>query len=259
MSLNLKTSTYSYIVLIVAVILLILLFSGVIALGGGEKIVIKKPEGEGTIFVDSVEKKSFSNPNKDIVLKNIEPGLHSILISRVGYWPWFKEVLVVEKEVKTLTPFFVLENSSGLIVTEEDPEYQTIVSKISSVVPASFADKKISQDGKVGIWVDGGSLFAEWLGDEKELPSYYCNDFGCHTVVVPLGVTVDIRNLDFYKDRNDVIIASFGTGIFAIEADTTGNQNFQPIFEGESPNYILAEDGNSIYVLSNETLLQVAI
>jgi hypothetical protein len=65
--------------------------------------------------------------------------------------------------------------------------------------------------------------------------------------------SANIRNLDFYKNRNDIFILSFGTGIFAIEADKTGTQNFQPIFDGYSPEFV-KNDSKTIYLLDNNSL-----
>ncbi|PIP86372.1 hypothetical protein COV42_02355 [Candidatus Campbellbacteria bacterium CG11_big_fil_rev_8_21_14_0_20_44_21] len=246
--------------LIVGALALVLIFAVLLSKGDNQsaKIVIPNLEGEVSIFIDGVEEKTVSGVNKNLALKNITPGFHAVLIAKEGFWPWLKEVGLAEAETLVLEPFFVLQNGSGLIVTEEDPQYEKIRANFETIALPSFSDKKISESGRRAIWVEGGSLFTEWLGEEEERPPYFCNEFGCHNVMVPFGVGGDIRNVDFYKKRDDVFVIAFGTGVFALDADPTGNQNFQPIFEGENPQFI-SGDESSIYVLDNNLLLQVAL
>ena len=255
-----KKLVYMYLGLAIMVILLIWIFRDSI-FGASDKgrIVIDKIDGSAIVFVDSEESKRINEEKENISLKRLDIGFHSVLISRDGFWPWMKEVEIKARDNIILSPFFVFSNTTGFIVTESNPEYSNLIARFDSVSLPDFENKKVSPDRSVAIWVDGSTLFTEWLLDEADRPEYFCNEFGCHNVLVSLGVGAPIRNVDFYKGRGDVFIVSFGNGVFALEADVKNNQNFQPIFEGSAPQFILADDNNFIYILDNNALRQVAI
>ena len=67
-----------------------------------------------------------------------------------------------------------------------------------------------------------------------------------------------VKNVDFYKNRNDVVIFSLSNSIFVIEANNEGGQNFMPIYQGKDPSFLKASD-DSIYVYDGDTLMQVVI
>jgi hypothetical protein len=257
--LNKVNKIYIYFVIIVVLISVVGIFwDSIWSSGNTGNIVISYLPENTVIFLDNQEIKRINRAEENINLKRLESGIHSILISKDAFWPWLKEVEVVSGETEILSPFFVPSNTSGLIVGREDLEYEDLIAKINAINLPTFENKKISPDKSIAIWVDGSTLFAEWLLGEDLRPDYFCNDLGCHNVVVPLGVGGEIRNVDFYKERNDVFIVAFGNGVFALEIDTRGTQNFQPIIEGTSPLFIL-NDESSIYTLDNDVLMQVAL
>jgi len=254
-----KNRIYIYFGLAVVVILATIIFWDSIFNSGntGDIIITHLPENS-VIFLDNQENRRISSAQENIKLKRLSSGLHSVLISRDGYWPWFKEVEVEAGGSSALSPFFVFSSATGFIVSQEDPEYDDIIASFDSIVLPDFENKKVSKDESTAVWVDEGTLFAEWLLDEESRPNHFCNDLDCHNVIVPLNVGGVIKNVDFYKGRSDVFIVAFGNGVFAIEIDTNNNQNFQPIIEGTSPLFV-PFDENSIYTFDNDLLRQIAI
>jgi len=254
-----KDGKIIYIITILVLIVLILgLFRDSIFSGNTGTITIDHLDENSTIFLDDLENRRINQAGDNIKIKRITPGLHKILISRDGFWPWLKEVELEAGENVAISPFFAFTNTTGFLIGSTDPEYDDLKKKLEKVVLPDFENKKISEDGSIAIWVGENTLFVEWLLSEDERPDFFCNDFGCHSVMVSLGVGGGIRNVDFYKSRSDVVIVSFGNGIFAMEIDTSHNQNFQPIFEGQSPQFI-GNDNNSIYLIDNNILRQVAL
>jgi hypothetical protein len=240
--------------LIIGITVLALIIFAVIYFGFGDsgKITLLNIEDNTTIFVDGALEKTISR-GKEAVNLNVSSGEHTVLVSREGYWPWLKEVEVVMEEILTLSPFAISQSTPGFFIPENDSEYQSIMTLFGEDELPSSENKKISSDENIGIWINGGSLFVEWLGEEEEKPMYFCDEFGCHDMFNAFTSSANIRNLDFYKNRNDIFILSFGTGIFAIEADKTGTQNFQPIFDGYSPEFV-KNDSKTIYLLDNNSL-----
>jgi hypothetical protein len=66
-----------------------------------------------------------------------------------------------------------------------------------------------------------------------------------------------IKNIAFWKNRNDVVVMSAGTGIYVFEIDGRGIRNFAPIYEGTDPTFHTASDG-TIYIYDQNTLLKFA-
>jgi hypothetical protein len=253
-----KKNLYAYLGVIVLILIIGIFWDLIFSFGNTGEIVISHLPENAVIFLDNQENRRLGSDQENIKLKRLTPGVHSVLISNDGYWPWFKEVEIVEGDSQIISPFFVFSNPTGFIIPKEDIEYDGLIAQFDAINLPDFENKKISKDGNIAIWVDASTLFAEWLKDEESRPEYFCNEFGCHNVIVPLGVGGEIKNVDFYKGRSDVFIVAFGNGVFAIEIDTNNNQNFQPIIEGDSPLFVPFDD-DSIFTLDNNILMQVAI
>lgn len=241
-------------IVVIAVIIFAIMYFGSIDSG---KVVLLDIGDNTNIFVDNRQEKVVSKAKDRVTLKNISPGEHIILVSQEGHWPWLKKVEIVVDKVITLSPFTISQSVPGFFISENDPEYESIMTLFKENELPSLENRRVSPDGNIAIWINGGSIYVEWLG-EGEKPDYFCDDFGCHNMFNSFTSSANFKNLDFYNDRNDVFIVSFGTGIFAIEADKEGIQNFQPIFEGHAPEFV-KNDSNSIYILDNNSLSIIEI
>jgi len=211
------------------------------------------------VFLDNKRVGTFSEAaGSSIEIKNVLPGTHSLLVSKSNYWPWLKEVEVQKKEASIAYPFFILKNTSGIVISKEDEEYLSIKDSIESEVLPTKDNKRVSASGTHAIWVEGNTIMAEWLGGEDAFPSYFCSDTSCTQMVDVFTSSSPIRNLTFYKKREDVLIFSSRNGLFAIEIDERGVQNFQPVYKGASPpnfavydeHTLSVEDAGSIFLLS---------
>ena len=99
----------------------------------------------------------------------------------------------------------------------------------------------------MAIWEKDDSIFAEWLGDKEYTPPYFCNtNIICSPTLRVLQNASSLNGFVFYPDRNDIIIASFPDGIYAIELDTRDLQNKMPLFLGDKLLFKL--DGNTLYI-----------
>ncbi|MEA2112420.1 MAG: hypothetical protein U9P50_00395 [Patescibacteria group bacterium] len=148
----------------------------------------------------------------------LKAGKHTVVISKDRFWPWIKEIEVrVERETK-IQPFFIPQNTSGAIIGKEDPEYSQIM-----------------------------ALFQKEILSEEALSSISSQD---------VVFKESIISVDFYKDRQDVVIISSGDGIYALEIGSDNIQNFQPIYKGIKPIFA-KKDNLSIYVLDNDNLMIV--
>ncbi|KND47850.1 MAG: hypothetical protein AB201_02980 [Parcubacteria bacterium C7867-006] len=194
-----------------------------------------------SVFIDNSQKIETSKDNEQIKI-SLSPKTHSVIVARDGYFPWTKSFVVPSNGNITVSPIFVSQNASGQIITQKDPEYWQIRSNIiRNIIPKK--DNPISSTDKtVTLWVDDNAIYVK-------------NNEVVTKVIQPDTV---VKNVSFYKDRNDAVIFSTTNSIFVIETDTSSAQNFMPIYRGTSPNFIKT-DPNFIYVLDGDVLMQVII
>ncbi len=168
-----------------------------------------------TIFVDNQKKITQQDINPQFKLKN---GEHTIVISKDGFWPWIKEIEIEKKSDTVVQPFFIPQNTSGMLIGKEDPEYLYILS--------FFQENLISNQAMGNI-----------LNDNTDLKK-------------------SITAIDFYKNRDDVVIITSGDGVYALEIGSENIQNFQPIYKGKNPVFV-KKDSSSIYILDSDNLMIV--
>jgi len=147
----------------------------------------------------------------------IKKGDHTVIVYKEGSWPWTKEIKIIEQKTIKINPFFVPQNTSGFIIKKADSDYWKIL--------ARFKQNLISSDAY------------------NKIPS--------------LEIKNQITAIDFYKNREDVILMALAEGIYALGIDYETEQNLQPIYKGTNPLFIKKDD-NTIYILDNNNLMEVA-
>ena len=227
----------------------ILITLGIIFLTVGKKgtITMQIPLMQTTIYIDQKDKRVTTKENESVEVK-LSPSTHNIIVSRNGYYPWTKNVSVPRGKTVPLFPIFVPLNSSGQIITTNDPEYVKIKNSITGDKTPTKSAPLVSQDKTVSIWLEGGEIMAKVAATETEAEKTF-------SVVAPQS---PIRNVDFYKDRSDSVIFSTEKAVYVIEVEAEGTQNFMPLFMGEAPAFKKV-DANSMYVADGATLMQVII
>jgi hypothetical protein len=247
---NVKTIKKSYIFLAVAGFILIIFivlyslgfrFAGGLKIGKVGKVSITAPLINTSVYVDKSTKLTTKKDNETLTLK-LSPKKHSIIVSRESYYPWKKDFEVKSGSVTKIEPLYVSQNPSGSMIGTLDPEYWSIVNSIRGNKMPTTEKPKVSSDGKVSVWVNDGTIFAK-TGDKE---------------IEVTNISTEVKNVDFYKNRSDAIIFSTTIGVYVIEIDATGGQNFMPIYKGQNP-YFIANDPNYIYVQDGNTLMQVII
>lgn len=115
--------------------------------------------------------------------------------------------------------------------------------------------EKISRRDRVEIWVEENQIFAKWLKDKEDMPNFFCRDKNCIDKVTVFSSIEPIRAIDFYPGRNDVVLVAVSNGIYAIEIDARKNQNFQPIYKGTSPLFMISD--KQFYIKDQENIFKV--
>ncbi len=205
------------------------------------QVEIDIPLSGTAIFIDESKKITTTKDSETVQVK-LSPRNHSFIVSREGYLPWIKKISVPSGKNIKLSPIFIASNASGQIIGTSDKEYYTIRNSIVYDAGATKEKPLFSKDNRTKLWLDDNAIYVETGSTTKK-------------VIQPDTI---IKNVSFYKNRSDVVVFSNQTSVYALEVESNGIQNFMPIYRGQDPSFVTADE-NSLYILDNGTLMQVFI
>jgi hypothetical protein len=205
------------------------------------QISVTAPLNNTWIYIDNSKKITTSTDNQTVEV-SLSPKTHTIIVARESYYPWKKDLEITSNSKIKLDPLFVSQNPSGNIIPKEDPEYLTILNSIKNNTTPTKNNPKKSTALDAIVWTEGKKIFVKHGEKETEV----------------ITLQTDVKNVGFYKDRNDAIVFSTSLGVYVIETDKKGGQNFMPIYKGQDP-YFVQTDPNYIYVQDDAALMQVLI
>lgn len=241
---------------IVAVLALSVLFAIDSHTGGAAAIEISNIPMGATIFLDN--KRAVQAASADsVTLNDLRSGSHTLVVAKDGHWPWGKTLVLESGEHITVRPFLIPQEIKSRVLTDEDEQLKnTITLELSKKSPTKEAPL-VSSDKSTALWVDGKTVYAQWNGSQT-MPQSFCASGACNPILEVITLEEPIRTAAFYDNRNDVVLFAAKNGIFAIELNKQGTQNFEPLYLGNEPtfavlpNNILAiQDQDSIYLVSN--------
>ncbi|MES3004600.1 MAG: hypothetical protein V4690_00640 [Patescibacteria group bacterium] len=212
-----------------------------VGIGKTGTLVINTPYIGTDVYINDDQKITTIVENESIE-KKVSPKTHKIIVALKEFYPWTKDIVMPSKGLVTLNPMFVPQNPSGYIIGETDKDYRAIKKSILENKLPDENTPKVHKTEDVKIFVKDNTIFAVKNGETLEV----------------LKSEVKIKNLDFYKNRTDVVMFSAGGAIYAIEVSKVGTQNFMPIYKGKDP-FFVVETEKTIYIDDNQMLMQVAI
>ncbi len=205
-------------------------------------LLIQTPLTQTVVIIDKAEKIVTTTSNQNVAIK-LSPRTHEVLIAREGYFPWVQDVSIPSGGNATVTPLFVSQNPSGQIITQVDPEYWDIRNKVESHILPTKEASLVSLDTTTRLWVTDNAIMFQ---------------VGTSTPRAIIQPDTIVKNVAFYKDRSDAVIFSTANGIYVIEREGHGTQNFMPLYKGASPIFIKT-NSQFIYIWDNNALMQVVI
>ena len=217
------------------------------------------PFSDSVVYFDNTKEKTTDSEKQSVILSALRPGAHTILISKEGYWPWKKDITILSGAKLKLNPFLVSKTVTGSAITGADPEYDSITEMIRKNT-FSKDSKLVSSDNLISISFEEGAIWAEWLGSKESIPYYFCSDTtvkNCDDKLKVLSSKDKIKNIDFYKDRSDLLLITIGESISVLEIDPKGTQNFQPIYKGKEPSFVKNPSSDSILVSDGVSLMEI--
>lgn len=144
--------------------------------------------------------------------------------------------------IATTTTLFIrgkLVATTTTITTYVFPDWLEVLASTSGVTDRATVRER---DGVV-VWLDAGTIVAVW-GNTNDPRPYYFSDTPKETRISDGG---PYTRLEFYPNRNDVVLAAAPTGIYAIELDGRPARNMQPVSKGDGLDFRV-DRGNTLVV-----------
>lgn len=190
----------------------------------------------------------------DVITMVIPAGLHEITVSRTGYFPWQKQIDVESGERVVVGPYNIPEATNGSVLAPTDTEYASAVQLLAKSTTVPSEEKPVlSRDGSISAFVRDQSLVARVQSGTP--PQYFCSA-SCESEKDVAALSADVRGLAFLPGRNNVLLMAVQDGIFAIELDTRGMQNFQVLYRGIRPTFAVSPEG-LVYIREENTIFKV--
>ena len=147
---------------------------GDFGIGKAQKISIQGLPEETQVFLDN-KSIGFKKGDVDLLLS---PGVHSIILSQAGFWPYLENIEITEydKTRIVIRPFFFLQNPSGVLIGTNDPEYGKIISLFNRKTLPTADSPTVSDDKSTEIYIEAGKIIAKWTGATESRPLYFDED-----------------------------------------------------------------------------------
>lgn len=247
----------------------------------GAIYVYASQEG-ASIYLNEDEVHTTGFFQRGVFLSDITPGEHTVVVAKEGYWPWQKHVNVTNGIVEEAISFMIPRAPEGTVIfprtdeqlatTDRPPnnlEYINIMEEFASVATSTFASIATSTEPlssvvatssreRVLLVAQKGGLIAEFNEQgADDPPRVFCDITPCRSEIIVFEGDTSVRQADFYPGRENVAILATGNGVYALDIDPRPPQNFQPIYKGTRPAFLL--DGETIYIKDGELLFRIQL
>lgn len=194
-------------------------------------IYVKTFPAAGQIIIDSkdpVKPGIFSN---SVFIQSLLPKNHSVLITKDGYYNYFKTIPVAENEVTKL---------ENVILFRKDIKFQVIEQGIQS--PFDRKDKFVIKSG--GLYYSDSIENADITALQKSTP-----------IISGVISFSNTNNKIIWLATDGFLYTSDLQGLSAQTQKNATKLNLEPIKITKSGSYKIISDGQSVFVLNNDALL----
>lgn len=223
-----------------------------------------------TIYIDDKSIEQTGLFQRSVLKQNLKKGNHKVAILKDGYRYWEKTVSVGDQLVTELHPFllpkivkerevFEYVDTSGEATSTrtkiKNTEYKevftlaTATTSIKTKVVSGQATtteqrKNLIQRNKLELWIDEGNIVVMWKGDPEGVPYYFCVSQKCTSSEV-VDLDSPIENFDFLPERDDVIIVSTKTAMYAVELDGRFGRSVEilRVFKNPDARFVVKDNG----------------
>lgn len=214
------------------------------------------------VFISNEEQETKTALDGSYLVEKITPGAVSVIVSKEGYWPWTKDVIIDEERITELDTFLVPRNPIKRIIQKNTEEFRNISRELAIPRNPSTANKLVSESGNVSVWVEGKTIKAEWRGNGNA-PYYFCEvlisstNKECPKTTDVITLLETPTNIFFKQGSDNILIFTRGASVYAVEIHHYGLQNFQPIYTGIKP--VIRYVNKTLYIKDGEIMAEVSL
>lgn len=222
---------------------------------------------------------------RNVLVQNLRLGSYDISVSKDGYQTWKKSLVVYPEkitevhpftmksspELNRIFPFFVQgEGASSTILVgtttkgrQLNSEYANVkalfatTTSNTSVITVQSATSTTRTLRKIVVTEEKGALRVSWNGDIQDEPYYFCQNEVCQNTIV-MNIRERVLNFDFFPGRDDILVVSLPSGLYAVEIDSRSSQNMQSIVEEKDIDFRIEKNG-TIYIKKASSFFSVAL
>ena len=263
------------------------IFNGFGLLKTGGIFVRSAPIGS-SVYLDSKVISSTSFFQRDILIKNLKPGIYEISVKKDNYNSWLKKVAVSNNVVSDADVFILPEKVELTEISQKitdtkisaassskkilvNPEYTDLLGvflsksfvasnnisiSTSSIKNLGTKDFPI-MNGKEGIWRDVGKVYVGWFGKENSEPQYLCHGMNCKDNMLVFDLTKTPTNLGFLPGYEGVIIVAFENQVFAVQLEENPDKGVQLIYKGKKPDFRI--ENGIVYIKDGSYIAEVSL
>ncbi len=210
---------------------------------------------KASIFIDHEFKMTTLASEEIVKFNSLSPTKHTVVVSKDNFYAWRKNIEIAGDSLTSVAAFLIPTKPSLRKIEDYDEKNK---------VKALFSDNELPTEKKkrvvenIALWSDGRDILAQWIGNKNSIPLFLCEKSCDATPTQIYRLPQNVRNLDFYKDRSDIVIVSFDKGVYVIEMDKRGGQNIRPLYIGTKPSFYKTNDG-VLYIEDNSEFFEVKI
>ena len=208
------------------------------------------PYPDTHIFLNTNRVAITTKPNEVVTVNKIPNGLHTIIAAKNDYGTWARVFDFNFQNEYTATPFLIEKNPERDQLMKTSSEYKEIINKL----PQNITNTS-SIDGNTEAWAEGNKLFFGWTSEQNPPKEIFCTTGICTDHILIQNHTSEIRNISFYKNRNDVVLFEADDTIYVVGADGQTRQTF---YKGTSP-HMYKESEETIYIQDQDNLYKFDI
>jgi len=259
-------------------------------------IFLKSMEIGSNISINGKQISTINFFNRDYYIKNLKPGIYSIVVKKDGYNEWNNNIEVLANRVSESKVFILPTKISYSEIEEKieidseqsttskkiykaNPDYEIIANLfedslasgkyISSISTTTGVITKYALGTKenpiknrhMSIWKDAGDIFIGWSGNSDSSPRIFCDEdqgkISCVDSLIIQSFKSKVKSIDFFPGESEVVIVAVQEKVFAIEAEKKANKKLQIIYSGSDPDFRVSND--LIYIKDNNYFRRVEI
>lgn len=234
-------------------------------------LYITAPTAEASVFINGEEEKLGGFFSNGLLVQKLVPGFYTVLVAKEGYWPWVKLLPVTEGRVTEARSFLVSKTPEKEPIPEllpvrdengdniKNTRYQNLIAAFSK--QAAVSEGPLTQGARAGILSESNrirliqeekNIYAYFDNKNEPLPSSFCKQALCSPEMLVFWSTFPIKHVSFLPGRDDVALIAVEKGVYAIDIDLRGEQNFVPVYTGIDPTFLI---DNGVVIVKEGVLL----